>query len=101
MNILIPVDTNDIDEAQIISLDDVQYWLHIEFGDGKIINSTFYKTQEEIEVWLDVVIVINNKEYVWPFMEKGMAILVAPMQRYIEDIMEAYIFKELHELTVE
>ena len=100
MNILIPVDNTDIDEAQIVSIDDVKHWLLIEFGEGKIIKSECYDKKEDISVWIDVMIVINNKEYVWPFMQEGIAILVAPMQRYVEDIMEAYLFKELHELTV-
>ncbi|MEA3512048.1 MAG: hypothetical protein U9R37_00455 [Campylobacterota bacterium] len=99
MNILIPVDDSDIEEAQITSLDDVKYWLLIEFNEGKTVKSDFYQTRDEISDWVDVVIVKNNKEYVWPFMEEGIAILVAPLQRSVEDIMEAYLFKELHELS--
>lgn len=99
MNILIPVDDSDIEEAQITSLDDVKYWLLIEFNEGKTVKSDFYQTRDEISDWVDVVIVKNNKEYVWPFMEEGIAVLVAPMQRYVEDIVEAYLFKELHEIN--
>jgi len=101
MNILIPVDNNeDVDEAQITLLDDAKYWLLLEFSEGRVHKSEFFNTKEEILEWIDVVIIKNNKEYVWPFMEQGTAILVAPMQLYVEDIMEAYLFKELHELTV-
>ncbi|MEA3384121.1 MAG: hypothetical protein U9Q20_05540 [Campylobacterota bacterium] len=99
MNILIPVDDSDIDEAKLTILDDVKYWLLLDFDEGKVLNSTFYQTREEISDWVDVVIVQNNKEYVWPFMEQNIAVLIAPMQRYVEDIVEAFLFKELHELT--
>jgi hypothetical protein len=47
-----------------------------------------------------VVIVKNHDEYVWPFMEEGIAVLIAPMQIYIEDVMEAFLFKELHDLNI-
>ena len=101
MTILIPVDNNeDIDESKITLLDDAKYWALLEFADGKVTSSTFYNTKEEIKDWIDVVIIKNNKEYVWPFMEAGTAILVAHTQMYVEDIMEAYIFKELHELSI-
>jgi hypothetical protein len=33
-------------------------------------------------------------------MEKNIAILVAPMQKYFEDIVEAYIFKELYDINI-
>ena len=99
MNILIPVDDNDIEEAQITLIEDVKYWLLIEHSEGKMIKSEFYKNRSEISDWVDVAIVKDQKEYVWTLMEEGIAILVAPIQRYVEDIMEAYIFKELHEIN--
>lgn len=100
MNILIPVDDNDIQEAQITLLDDVKFWLLVDFDKGKVIKSQFFQTREEISEWIDVVIVKNDKEYVWPFMEENIAVLVAPMQRYVEDILEAFLFKELHDLNI-
>ena len=99
MNIIIPVDENNYEDATITSLDDMTYWLYIEFDEGKVQKYSFHKSKDEITSWIDIVIVKNNKEYVWPFMEEGIAILTAPIQRSVEDIMEAYIFKELHELT--
>ncbi len=100
MNILIPVDECDVEEAKITLLDDVKYWLLIEFFEGKTIESEFYQNRSEITDWVDVVVVKNNKEYVWPFMEDGIAVLIAPTQMYVEDIMEAYLFKELHDMNV-
>ncbi|MEA3498709.1 MAG: hypothetical protein U9R16_06605 [Campylobacterota bacterium] len=100
MNILIPVDSNeDVDEAQITLLDEAKYWLLQDFSEGRVHKSEFFATKEEITDWIDVVIIKNNAEYVWPFMEQGTAVLVAPMQLYVEDIMEAFLFKELHELN--
>lgn len=99
MNILIPVDDSDFEQAKISSFDDVNYWLLINLTEGKVISSQFYQSKDEISDFVDVVIVKNQEEYVWPFMEEGIAVLVAPTQKYLEDIIEAYLFKELHEIN--
>ncbi len=100
MQILIPVDDTDFEEAQITLLDDVQHWILINLEEGRIVEHTFYKTREEITVWIDVVVVKNAQEYVWPFMEQNIAVLIAPLQRSVEDIVEAFLFKELHDFNV-
>jgi predicted Fe-Mo cluster-binding NifX family protein len=100
MNILIPVDNNDIDEAKITLLDNTKYWLLIEFFEGRVTKSDFYENRKEISDWIDVVIVKNDKEYIWQFMEDGIAVLVAPTQVYVEDVIEAYLFKELYDLNL-
>jgi hypothetical protein len=99
MNLLIPVDDSDIEEAQIVSLDNVNYWLLLELTEGKVVKSEFYQSRDEISDWVDILIVNSQKEYVWPFMEEGIAILVAPLQKSMDDIVEAYLFKELHEIN--
>ena len=99
MLILIPVDCNDEEEAQLVSIDEAKQWALLEFDEGRVHNTSFYNTKDEIEEWMDVVIIKDHNEHVWPFEELGMAVLVAPMQRYIEDIMEAFVFKELHDYS--
>jgi len=100
MNILIPVNDSDIEEAQLVSLDEASFWLLIDMTEGKMISNQFYQTREEINDWIDVAIVKSQSENVWPLMDEGIAILVAPMQRYVDDIVEAYLFKELHDMNV-
>ena len=100
MKILIPVDENDFDEASITLLDNVKYWLLIELVEGRVVKTEFFNTREEIKVWIDVVVVKNKEEYVWPFMEENIAVLMAPFQNAVEDVVEAYLFKELHDFNV-
>ncbi len=38
-------------------------------------------------------------KYVWPFIELNMMVLVAHSQRSIDEIMEAFLFRELNELA--
>lgn len=100
MKILIPADIADMEEGKITLLDEVKLWLLIDFDLGRIQKFEFYKTKEEITDYIEVLIVKNNAEYVWPYMEEGTAILVAPLQIYLEDVMEAFLFKELHDLNI-
>jgi hypothetical protein len=100
MKIIIPFDSDDLEEGQICFINEVKRWLCFDMEGGKATNEKFYQTWEEIEDFIDIVIVKNQTEYVWPFMEKNIAILVAPMQKYFEDIVEAYIFKELYDLNI-
>lgn len=99
MKIIIPVDVDDLEEANIIALNEASFWLYFEMEDGKAKNEKFYATWEEIRE-IDIVIVKNQNEYIWQFMELSIAVLVAPTQIYFEDIVEAYIFKELYDLNI-
>ena len=99
MRFLIPMDSQDVEEAKITKLEDVKVWYQVLIEDGKVQNIAFAKNREDFSELSDGVIVIDDGEYVWPFIEMSMLILVAHTQRYFDDIIEAYIFKELHDLA--
>ncbi|SFV75371.1 hypothetical protein MNB_SM-3-391 [hydrothermal vent metagenome] len=99
MRFLIPMDSQDVEEAKITKLEDVKVWYQVLIEDGKVQNIAFAKDREDFSELSDGVIVIDDGEYVWPFIEMSMLILVAHTQRYFDDIIEAYIFKELHDLA--
>jgi hypothetical protein len=99
MFILIPMDSNDVQEAQLTNIDDVKYWAQMLIEDGKLVNIEFNEDKDAFENFSQTVIVANDNEYVWPFIELTMMVLVAHVQRSIEDIVEAFIFKELHDLA--
>lgn len=100
MTVLIPVDKNSFEDATLISMNEEHIWAFITLDEGKIISSYFFKNRDEITEWIDCVVVLNEREYVWPFIEEGMVVLTAPTQRNIEDIIEALLFKELYDLSV-
>eukprot|EP01156_Anaeramoeba_ignava_P008507 Anaeramoba_ignava/a3600_7.p1 GENE.a3600_7~~a3600_7.p1 ORF type:complete len:101 (-),score=14.60 a3600_7:201-503(-) len=100
MNLLIPVDCNSRHEALLTTLDALKYWAFIELEAGQIATCEFYKDRNDIEAWVETVVVINEQEYVWQFIEENIAVLVAPTQRSIDEIVEAFLFKELHDLNV-
>lgn len=99
MFILLPVNSNDADNALLTKIDDASFWAQMEIVDGKLKNILFDKDKDSFENFSEAVIVIDDAEYVWPFIEMSMMVLVAHVQRSIDDIVEAFIFKELHELA--
>ena len=99
MIILLPLDCENEEEASLVKLNDVKSWAQIDIQDGKMQSIKFAKTKEDFEAFSECVVVENDNEYVWPFMELSMMVLVAHTQRNIEDIIEAYLFKELHDLA--
>lgn len=98
MTILIPMDSDDVQEASIVSLEEVCKWALLNVEEGQLVEVTHYDNREEIEDWIETVVVINQKENVEAFHEEQIMVLVAPMQRSIDDILESYLFRELHEL---
>ena len=100
MNLIIPVDCDKRHEALITTLDASKDWAYIELDEGRIVSCEFFKDRNDIEGWVETVIVINDQEYVWQFQEEGLAVLVAPVQRSIDEIVEAFLFKELHDLNI-
>jgi hypothetical protein len=99
MRLLLPLDSRDEEEAKLTKLEDVKVWCQLSIEDGVVKETLFGDTKEEFNEFSECVVVVDDNEYVWPFMELSMLVLVAHTQRYIEDIVEAYIFKELHELA--
>ncbi len=100
MTVLIPIDTASRHESLISSMEENNSWAFITLEEGKIESCEFYERREDIIEWIDSVIVINDKEYVWPFIEEGVIVLIAPHQKSIDEIIEAFLFKELHDLSV-
>ena len=95
MNILIPIN----DEKNLCSMETNSSWAVAALNEGKIQNLQFFKTREEITEFTEYVVVISKEEFVSYFFLEGIGILIAPIQKTIDDIVEAYMFRELHEVT--
>lgn len=100
MTILIPVDSKSKDECIISSIEENKAWAFITLEEGRVLNVEFFDRREDITSWIDAVVVINELEYVWPFMDEGIIALIAPTQKSIDEIVEAFLFKDLHDFTV-
>jgi len=99
MYILLPMDSDEVQEAKLVKLEDVKVWAQMLVEEGQVVEILHAKEKDGFENFSECVVVTNDNEYVWPFMEMSMMVLVAHTQRSIDDIVEAYLFKELHDLA--
>lgn len=93
------MDSENIEEASLTKIEDSKIWAQLLIEDGKLVEVKHNLDKDAFENFSEAAVVIDDNEYVWPFMEKSMMVLVAHTQRSIEDIVEAYLFKELHDLA--
>lgn len=99
MLIWIPVDgTGDEKQSKVAKLFELEQWALIDFDAGEVKSTRFFKTREEFGEWVDFVILANKYESFMDFMNEGMMVLCVRQEETIEDIVEAYKFKELDEV---
>ncbi len=99
MYIAIPVESNNGLEAKITTINDAKHWAIVEFEEGVIKNINFVPSWQESGVdWLDFVILENKFENYLDFLNEGYMVLVRRKgQDTIEELIEAFKFKELDE----
>lgn len=98
MYILIPMDDNDLEEARITTINEATVWVQLLVEEGRVVETNLNQDKDAFENQSQILVVKNDNEYVWPFIELGMMVLVAHIQRSVDDIVEAYLFRELNEL---
>jgi hypothetical protein len=100
MLVLLPLDGDNTQESKLVSLNDVKKWALLDISEGEVVEINFYDTREEIDEWVEAVVVIGDYENVWPFQEQQIMVLVAHTQRTIDEVVEAFLFKELNDLAI-
>ncbi len=98
MYILIPMDDNDLEEARITTINEATVWVQLLVEEGRVVETNTNQDKDAFENQSQILVVKDDNEYVWPFIELGMMVLVAHIQRSVDDIVEAYLFRELNEL---
>lgn len=100
MLLLLPMDGDDTQESELTGILTAAQWATVEVEEGRVVEINFYPDRSALETPCDAVIVTNNYEPVMEFLDQQMMVLVAHTQRTIDDIVEAYLFRELHDLAV-
>lgn len=94
------MDGDDTQESELVGILEATFWATVEIEEGRVIEINFSKNREEIECFIDAVIVKSNYEPVMEFIDQQMMVLVAHTQQTIDDVVEAYLFRELHDLAL-
>jgi len=100
MLLLLPMNGDDTQESELVSINELSFWVTVEIEEGRVIEINFYKERSEIDGFVDAVIVVGNYEPVMDFIDEQMMVLVAHSQRTIDDVVEGYLFRELHDLAL-
>lgn len=101
MLLMLPMDREDTQEGLLVPIAEAKTWATIDVEEGQVVEVLFYADQEAaMEAWPEAVIVTGDFEPVMTFIEQQMMVLVAHTQRSLDDIVEAFLFKELHELSI-
>ena len=99
MLIWIPVEGSDVKTSKVVPQLEAKQWALVDFDAGEIQSVKFYNAIDELgEEWVDFIILANKFENYIDFMNAGMMVLVVREEETIEDIIEAFKFKELDEI---
>ena len=98
MLIWIPVDGSDEKNSKITKLIELKQWALVDFDEGEVKSIRFFDKREAFTEWVDFVILENKFESYIDFMNEGMMVLCVREEESIEEITEAFKFKELDEV---
>ncbi len=100
MLIWIPVAEENGADSKIAPQLEAQKWALIDFDAGEMQSVKFYDSIDDLGgEWVDFIILSNKFENYLDYMNEGMMVLVVREgQETIEDIIEAFKFKELDEI---
>jgi predicted GTPase len=93
------MDSSDREEAKLTKIYDAKIWTQILIKDGAVVEINHNKEWDKFEKFSEILVVCDDSENIMPFIEQSMMVVVAHTQRYMDDIVEAYLFRELHDLA--
>lgn len=99
MLLLLPVDSTNQEEAKLTKVFEAKSWAQIDVEEGIIKSVKFNDTFDGFDDISEAVVLENDGENPMMFMDYNMMPLVAHTQRTIDDIVEAFLFRELHDLA--
>ena len=99
MYLLIPMDSENVQEAEITAVNDAKIWAQVLVEEGEVVEILHNELWDKFDAMSEAVVVKQDGENVFQFMDYNMMVLVAHTQKTIDDIVEAYLFRELHDMA--
>ena len=99
MLVLIPMNSEDVNEAVITSVMEAKVWAQLRIEEGELVEVLHMDRFDGFSEWSEAVVVEKDGESVMDFINMSMIVLVAHTQKTIDEILEAYLFRELHDLA--
>ena len=98
MLVLLPMDSHNVQEAKITKVFEAKIWTQLRIEEGELVETLHSETFDGFKEWSEAAVVCSDSEPVMDFMNMSMIVLVAHTQKTIDEIVEAYLFRELHDL---
>ena len=99
MLLVVPMDSTDVQEAKITPVLEAKTWAQLRIEEGELVEVLHADSYDGFENWSEAAVVNNDAEPVMDFINMSMIVLVAHTQKTIDEIVEAYLFRELHDLA--
>ena len=99
MLIVLPLSEANVDRARLVPMEKAKTWGLITFEEGEMQKIDFCDDWKTIDDFIDYAIVAKQGEPIWPFMEENIFVLVAREGADIDEVLEGFKFKELHEAS--
>ena len=100
MNIVFPVTVADIESAQLCPVEEATAFAVIEIDENAtIVEINFSDTQKQACNEADVFVVVRGDKEQEFLYEYPIKALIAPLEYSIDDVIEGYQFRELHEIV--
>ncbi len=99
MLVLVPMNSEEVQEAEITKVFEAKTWAQLRIEEGELVEVLHNEKFDGFDNWSEAVVVSSDAEPVMQFMEMSMIVLVAHTQKSIDDIVEAYLFRELHDIA--
>jgi len=99
MLLLLPMDSTNAEEAKLTKVFEAKTWAQLDIDEGRVQSIKFSDSFDGFDDISEAVVLENDFENVMMFMDYNMMPLVAHTQRTIDDIVEAYLFRELQDLA--
>ena len=93
------MDSENVQEAKLTRVAEAKVWAQVCVEEGEVVETLHNEKFDGFEKWSECVVVTNDGEGIMDFFNMSMMVLVAHTQRSIDDIVEAYLFRELHDLA--
>jgi predicted Fe-Mo cluster-binding NifX family protein len=96
MNLIIPLNKKDKENGRICYIKNIVVWAIVSIEDGRISKIIYLDNWQDYEHQIDCV-VIKQESNIDIFIENNIKVLQANEHNSIDDIVEAFIFRTLHE----
>jgi len=99
MLLLLPMDSTNSDEARLAKVFEAKTWAQVDVEEGIVKSINFSDIFDGFDDISEAVVLESDGENPMMFLEYNMMPLVAHTQRSIDEIVEAFLFRELHDLA--